>query len=69
MTRDKGAYQLLYGRKSFPPPTMGEEWTRQSDFERFVEITPSEAYLGILTLMTFLVLIKITVSHQNCQHN
>ena len=48
---------------------MGEEWTRQSDFERFVEITPSEAYLGLLTLMTFLVLIKITVSHQNCQHN
>ena len=48
---------------------MGEGWTRQSDFARFVEITPSEAYLGLLTPMTFLVLIKIAVIHQNCQHN
>ena len=33
------------------------------------KLTPSEAYLGLLTPVTFLVLITMAASHRNCQHN
>ena len=41
----------------------GEGWPQQSDFARLLQLTPSEAYLGVLTPVTFLVLIKMAVSH------
>ena len=44
---------LLYGPKWFPPPTRGEAWSRQSNFARLSQLTPSEAYLGLLTPVTF----------------
>ena len=43
--------------------TRGEGWPRQSDFAHLSQLTPSETYLGLLTLVMFLVLIKMAVSH------
>ena len=61
---------LQYAPEWFPPPTRsgGEEWPRQSDFARFVAVntSPSEDYLGLLTPVTFSVLITMAVSHWNC---
>ena len=47
------------------PGVGGEEWPRQSDFARFVAVntSPSEDYLGLLTPVTFSVLITMAVSH------
>ena len=33
------------------------------------KLTPSEAYLWLLTPVMFLVLVKMAVSHPNCQHH
>ena len=43
--------------------TRGEGWPRLSDFAHLSQLTPSETYLGLLTLVRFFVLMKMAVSH------
>ena len=53
----------------FHPQPGGEAWPRQSNFAPLSQLTPSEAYLGLLTPVTFLVLIKKAASLRNYQHH
>ena len=74
MDRDEGVYQLsLIWSQVISTPNQREgsggpdTVTCGARVRR--KLTPSEAYLGLLAPVTFLVLIKMAVIHRNCQHH
>lgn len=46
----------------YPPPTIREGWPSRVT-ACLLQLTPSESYLGLLTPVTFLVLIKTAAIH------
>ena len=74
MDRDEGVYQLsLIWSQVISTPNQREgsggldTVTCGARVRR--KLTPSEAYLGLLAHVMFLVLIKMAVIHRNCQHH
>ena len=75
MDRDEGVYQLsLIWSQVISTPNQREGSGGLDTVTRGARVrhkfkTPSEAYLGLLAPVTFLVLIKMAVIHRNCQHH
>ena len=74
MDRDEGVYQLsLIWSQVISTPNQREGsgglYTVTCGAPVRRKLTPSEAYLGLLAPVTFLVLIKMAVIHRNCQHH
>lgn len=61
---DEHTSYLLYGPKWFPPPIREERVALTECWFFMLQLTPSEACLGLLTVVAVLVSIKIAVSHR-----
>ena len=71
MNRDEGTYQLspICTRVVSTPNQGGRSGLDRVTLRFLSQLTPSEAYVGLLIPVTFSVLIKMAVSHRNCQHH